>query len=80
MKRAFLLKIPAYLPVRAASEAKYLFPKGRGFVIQSPLTIGSQKQITLCDLCGFAVNLVFVIVPWTSKTLIKSTPVQAIRT
>jgi len=28
-----------------------------GFVIQSPLTIGSQKEISLCDLCGSAVNL-----------------------
>ena len=28
------------------------------FVIQSPLTVGSQRKISLCDLCAFAVNLV----------------------
>jgi hypothetical protein len=27
------------------------------FVPQSPLTIGAQDQIPLCDLCGSAVNL-----------------------
>jgi hypothetical protein len=39
------------------------FPKaclpqaGMSLVIQSPLTIGLQTQKSLCDLCGFAVNL-----------------------
>ena len=33
-------------------------PKGMSFVIRSPLTIGSQRKISLCDLCAFAVNLV----------------------
>ena len=33
-------------------------PEGMSFVIQSPLTVGSQRKISLCDLCAFAVNLV----------------------
>jgi hypothetical protein len=34
-----------------------LIAEGMGFVIQSPLAIGSQQE-NLCDLCGSAVNLV----------------------
>ena len=30
--------------------------KGMGSVIQSPLAIGSQGEISLCDLCASAVN------------------------
>ena len=33
-------------------------PEGMSFVIRSPLTVGSQREISLCDLCAFAVNLV----------------------
>ena len=40
------------------------------FVIQSPLTIGSQKQISLCDLCGSAVNL-FLISANVKQTVVR---------
>jgi len=40
------------------SKIEFAIAEGMGFLVQSPLAIGSQSQIFLRDLNGSAVNLV----------------------